>query len=84
MKAVSGTITAFLSEKQKSGSIGKKGSQIKACNLLAYYDCLEEVRILLITVSFSRAVRHVHLPVTFKYCIFFPAWVSPPNLCLHD
>lgn len=71
MKAVSGTITAFLSEKQKKfGSTGKKGSQIKKCNLLAYHDCLKEIGTLLITVSFSTGIRHVHLLVTFNYCIF--------------
>ena len=70
MKAASGTITAFLSEKQKFGSIGgKKGSQIKTCNLLAYHDCLKEIGTLLITVSFSTYVGRVHLPVTFNYCI---------------
>jgi len=66
VKAVSGTITTFPSEKKKFGSVGKKGSQIKAHNLLAYCDCLKEIRrLLLITVSFCPGVRHVQLPVTF-------------------
>lgn len=71
MKAVLGTITAFLSEKQKFNCWGgKKGSQVETHNLFAYHDCLKELSTLFITVSLFTGVGYVHLPVMFNYCIF--------------
>lgn len=66
-----GTITAFLSEKQKFNCWGgKKGSQVETHNLFAYHDCLKELSTLFITVSLFTGVGYVHLPVMFNYCIF--------------